>query len=70
MTVPDVVIFPIFPVPQSVNHRLPSDPAAIPSGLLPEGREYSVIEPDVVVFPILLLRLSVNHTLPSGPVVT
>ena len=37
----------------SVNHRLPSGPAAIPCGLLPAvGRGYSVMTPAGVIRPI------------------
>ena len=69
--VPDVVIFPILPVPSSANHKFPSEPAVIPAGSLPAGSEYSVIVPDVVIFPILLVPRSVNHSALSfdGPAV-
>jgi hypothetical protein len=65
---PPVVIRPIlFPI-LSVNHRLPSVPAAMPPGELPEvGIGYSAIAPPGVIRPILLPPASVNQTLPSGP---
>ena len=66
--VPEVVILPIlFAVDRSVNQRLPSGPAAMPSGLLSAGSAYSVIVPEVVILPILFVPYSVNHRLPSGP---
>src|ERR1035437_4677415 len=53
----------------SVNHRVPSDPAAMPSGPLPAVKpvEYSVMTPAVVMRPIRLPLDSVNHRAPSGP---
>src|SRR5579862_429025 len=59
----------IRPTPMlSVNHRLPSGPAVMPSGVAPPARPYSVTVPDVVILPIRPLAMhSVNHMLPSGP---
>ncbi len=57
-------------VPSSVNHRLPSAPAAMPDGLLPEFSpvENSLIVPLGVIRPIaLVVPRSVNHRLPSAP---
>src|ERR1035437_3864843 len=53
----------------SVNHRVPSDPAAMPSGPLPAVKpvEYSVMTPAVVMRPIRLPLNSVNHRAPSDP---
>ena len=59
-------------VPDSVNHRLPSElSATMPKGRWPqhEPSEYSVITPAVVIRPILPEPSSVNHRLPSGPAV-
>src|SRR5438034_1309319 len=57
----------------SVNQRLPSGPAVIPSGpLLLVGIGNSVMVPLVVIRPILFpagLVCSVNQRLPSGPAV-
>ena len=60
----------------SVNHRLPSGPAVIPSGALPSliPSENSVTTPLGVMrpmrFPARPARLnSVNQRLPSGPAV-
>src|SRR5438105_3208626 len=56
----------------SVNQRLPSGPAVMPSGSLLKvalGTGYSVKAPVTVTFPILFLLISVNHNLPSGPTV-
>jgi len=53
----------------SVNHRLPSEPAAMFEGPLAGVRiGYSVITPFGVILPILLAAFSVNHRLPSDPV--
>src|SRR5437763_734208 len=61
---------PILLPPCSVNQRLPSGPAVIPSGPLPYvGRGNSVIMPLVLMRPILLPSGSVNQRLPSGPAV-
>src|SRR5579884_2790004 len=60
---------PILPLP-SVNQRLPSGPAAIPSGKLwSVGIANSVTVPEGVMRPILLPLDSVNQRLPSGPLV-
>ena len=68
--VPLVVILPILLPLYSVNQRLPSGPAVMPSGELePVGIVYSVNDPPVVTLPILLPLYSVNHSLPSGPCV-
>src|SRR5436190_746718 len=54
----------------SVNHRMPSGPAAIPVGpLCLAGRGNSVMTPAVVIRPTLLAPISVNHRFPSGPAV-
>ena len=55
-------------VPWSVNHRLPSGPAAMSIGELSEFRPaaYSVTCPLGVIRPIAPAG-SVNHRLPSGP---
>ncbi|HUE03303.1 MAG TPA: hypothetical protein VMR62_27315 [Bryobacteraceae bacterium] len=53
VTVPVVVILPIWFAPYSVNHSAPWGPAAIPSGwLLAVGIAYVVICPAVVMRPI------------------
>jgi hypothetical protein len=73
--VPDGVIFPIAGgLPASVNHRLPSGPAAMPIGWLfgvSWGEPYWVIAPvDGLIIPIRPgLPDSVNHRFPSGPAV-
>src|SRR3954471_7739064 len=59
----------------SGNHRLPSEPTAMPSGLhVVEshvvGEANSVIAPAGVTRPTAFSPGSVNHTLPSGPAVT
>ena len=62
-------------VESSVNHRLPSAPAAISTGMLPlvKPLENSVIAPAGVIRPIAGVAGvagvpgSVNHTFPSGP---
>ena len=68
---PVIVMRPIRPgLPRSVNHRLPSGPAAIPVGWLfaVSPVENSVIAPSGVIRPIRPgLPRSVNHRLPSGP---
>jgi len=68
---PDVSIFPILFVPDSVNHRLPSGPAVMSRGSLPSGRGNSpIMLPDVSISPILFVsKYSVNHRLPLGPAV-
>src|SRR4051794_20604855 len=65
---PAVVICPTSFEPVSVNHRAPSEPAAMPVGLLPgPGTTNSVIAPPGVIRPISAEPFSVNQTLPSGP---
>ncbi len=67
---PPVVMRPILLVAVSVNHRLPSGPAVMPTGpLLAVGVGNSVILPLVVMRPIRFVAFSVNHRLPSGPAV-
>src|SRR2546426_10804076 len=71
------VIRPTLLPQDSVNQRLPSGPAVMPSGLLLPlggqlrlgGRGNSVITPAGVIRPILLPLSSVNQRLPSGPAV-
>src|SRR5438128_12619752 len=59
---------PILLAEYSVNHRLPSGPAAMPTGKPPTvGTGNSVIAPEVVIRPILLAKGSVNHNAPSEP---
>lgn len=59
---------PIRLVPDSVNHRSPSEPVVISSGkLLGVGRGYSVIWPLLVMRPIWLALVSTNQRAPSGP---
>ena len=68
MIAPAGVILPILLALDSVNQRLPSGPAAMPSGPLRSvGTEYWVIVPEGVILPILLALGSVNQRLPSGP---
>ncbi len=70
MMAPPVVMRPILLVAVSVNHRLPSGPAVMPTGpLLAVGVGNSVILPLVVMRPIRFVAFSVNHRLPSGPAV-
>jgi len=69
VTTPAVVILPILLLDCSVNHKLPSGPAAIAKGAAPVGVANSVTTPAVVIVPTLLLDGSVNHRLPSGPAV-
>ena len=63
---PAGVIRPIAPLLNSVNHRLPSEPAVIPSGPQPAedpyfvGKGNSVVLPDGVIRPILFELISVN----------
>src|SRR5690348_7670006 len=54
-------------LPLSVNHRLPSGPATMRPGLLPDGMPNSVISPAGVILAIWCASCSVNHRLPSGP---
>src|SRR5579863_1735507 len=62
------LIVPILLPAVSVNHMFPSDPGAMPQGLLAAvGTLNSVMAPPVVIWPILSLFHSVNHRLPSGP---
>src|SRR2546430_1940861 len=71
------VIRPTLLPQDSVNQRLPSGPAVMPSGLLLPlggqlrlgGRGNSVITPAGVSRPKLLPPFSVNQRLPSGPTV-
>jgi hypothetical protein len=59
---PPVVIRPILLVAYSVNHKAPSEPAAMWCGpLFAVGVGYSVKLPPVVIRPILLVTYSVNH---------
>ena len=71
MIAPAGVIRPMaLVVPASVNHRFPSGPAAMPSGMLPGFRplENSVIAPAGVMRPMaLVVPWSANHRFPSGP---
>jgi hypothetical protein len=61
---------PILLVGDSVNHRAPSDPDAIPHGVqLAVGIGNSMIVPLVVICPIELVPKSVNQSAPSGLVV-
>ena len=66
---PAGVIRPTRPPRASVNHRLPSAPAAIPagteSGVMPA--ENSVTSPSGVIRATRFPRVSVNHRLPSAP---
>ena len=68
---PPVPILPIAGVaPASVNQRLPSGPAVMKRGELPEGSPTVnfVIVPAVVIRPIACAApASVNQRLPSGP---
>src|SRR6266700_3304691 len=64
------VMRPILLPSTSVNQRLPSGPAVIPSGvLLPFERGNSLMVPPGLMRPILLPSISVNQRLPSGPAV-
>src|SRR5260370_37849519 len=53
--------------PGSVNHRLPSGPAAIAKGRAPDGMPKSGIMAMGVTRAMLWASCSTNHTLPSGP---
>ena len=65
---PDVVTRPTaLGAPASVYHRLPSGPAVMLPGLLPEGTGNSVMLPEGVMRPILWPSCSENHRLPSAP---
>src|SRR5205807_4937610 len=65
---PDGVIRPMRSPLSSVNHRLPSGPAVIPSGPSSAGDPTnSVTTPAGVMRPMELRPNSVNHRLPSGP---
>src|SRR6266516_3380062 len=65
---PAGVMRPITSRAFSVNQRLPSDPAVIPTKpLLTVGTGNSVMAPEGLIRPILLSSLSVNQRLPSGP---
>jgi hypothetical protein len=66
---PAGVMRPILLAPNSVNHRLPSGPAAMSTGraLAVMPAPNSVTTPDGVMRPIRLPLNSVNHRLPSGP---
>ena len=62
------MIRPILPI-SSVNHILPSGPAAIPIGPLGAvGRGNSVMTPAVVMRPMAFASSSVNQRLPVGPI--
>ncbi len=65
------LIIPILLAPSSVNQRLPSGPAVIPSGPeLAVGMVNSVMAWVVgLIIPIALPPDSVNQRLPSGPAV-
>ena len=68
---PAGVIRPTFAPYDSVNQRLPSGPAVIEAGWLPDvGMAYLVTVPLGVMRPTRFASVSVNHTLPSGPAVT
>ncbi|MFC7640094.1 hypothetical protein ACFQX6_02890 [Streptosporangium lutulentum] len=70
MTVPSVVMRPIWLALVSVNHSAPSGPAVIPNG--PDsgvGREKEPMSPPVVIRPISWFRYWVNHSASSGPAV-
>ena len=71
VTAPLGVIRPIRSPNSSVNQRLPSGPAVIPTGLLPAVMPVanSVTAPAGVIRPIRLPTCSVNQRLPSGPAV-
>src|SRR5207302_2039334 len=63
-------IRPILPALYSVNQTFPSEPSAMPLGLLlAVGIGNSVISPSLVTRPIWLAGPSVNHRFPSGPAV-
>src|SRR5262249_19359973 len=63
-----VVIRPIWLAFASVNQRLPSGPAAIPTGRLSAvGTGNSVTAPAVVILPIWFASDSVHQTLPPRP---
>jgi hypothetical protein len=67
---PSGLIRPILLPCVSVNHKFPSGPAAIPTGLLDAVRMgNSVIVPEGVIRPMLFApdALWVNHMFPSGP---
>src|ERR1700730_12397682 len=73
LIVPEGVIRPMRLTPDSVNHRLPSDPAAIPLGLAPAPAGSANSESandDVLSRPIFPVPSSVNHKAPSGPAVS
>jgi hypothetical protein len=68
-TAPVVLMFTIMLRFSAVNHRLPSAPAAIPTGVeFPVGTSSSVTTPAGVILPIWPSWGWVNQTLPSGPV--
>jgi hypothetical protein len=59
---------PTWSVSNSVNHRKPSGPAAIPMGVLTVvGKENSVTAPPGVMRPMRSMFACVNQTFPSGP---
>jgi hypothetical protein len=67
---PAVVIFPILLAIDSANHSAPSEPAAMPSGLLLDVGMLNVeMAPAVVILPIRLppAPVIVNHKLLSEP---
>ena len=65
---PVVVTFATLFALASVNQRLPSGPAVMPSGrLAAAGMGYSVTTPEVVILPTWFTLSSVNQMLPSGP---
>jgi hypothetical protein len=71
---PAGVIRPIRLAPLSVNQRLPSGPAVIPTGFVTAvvgkgDRGNSVTSPAGVIRPIRFPISSVNQRLPSGPAV-
>ena len=74
MTAPAWVTFETSRALSSVNHMLPSGPAAIRSGWLADvGTQYSWIEtPDAVIVALatLLALCSVTQTVPPGPAAT
>ena len=66
-TTPAVVIRPIELLPSLVNHKAPSAPTAMPSGVDIEELAKLLTTPAFVIRPMVLLPLFVNQRAPSGP---
>jgi hypothetical protein len=69
VTTPEGVMRPIRLPSNSVNQRLPSEPAAMLKARVVVASGNSVTTPAVVMRPILLPGFSVNQRFPAAPAV-